>query len=167
MALLALIGVSSWAGVSDDPLAQELRDDVTGAETLAIVEAPFSVKAHNFAYYKFTVPPGAVSVTVTGQFSAAGDPDGNIEAYVVTDSAFVLWGNGYSTSTHYESGRVTQGTINAALPSGSGIYYLVFSNKFSPRTAKTVHATALLHYKTWIPEWLLRLKDRFWNSIGL
>jgi len=168
--LLVLLGAGSWALISDDPYAQELRDEVTGAETQTIVETPFSVKAHSFAYFKFTVPPGAVSVTVTGQFSANGDaeknPDNNIEAYILTDSAFVLWGKGYATSTHYESGQVAQGVLNIDLPTGSGIYYLVFNNKFSQRTTKTVHATALLHYKTWIPEWLLRMKDRFWTSLG-
>jgi hypothetical protein len=165
--LLVLLGAGSWVLFGEDPYAQEVRDDVTGAETQTIVETPFSVKAHSFSYFKFTVPPGAVSVTVTGPFSAEGDPDNNIEAYILTDSAFVLWSKGYATSTHYESGKVTQGSMNVELPTGAGIYYLVFDNKFSPKAAKTIHATALLHYKTWIPEWLLRMKDRFWNSLGI
>jgi hypothetical protein len=113
---------------------------------------------------------------VTGQFSAEGrstkkndkgNNDNSIEAYVLTDSAFVVWRNGYSTGTRYESGKVSQGSIDAALPAGSGIYYLVFSNRFSQRTDKNVHAVVLLHYQTWMPEWLLRMKERTWDWLGL
>jgi hypothetical protein len=169
--LLAIL----WISLSNDPIAQPLRDEITGARTQTIVESPVSVKPQGFAFYEFTVPPGAVNVGVTGQFSAESRPDkktgkGNdnsIEAYVLTDSAFVVWRNGYATGSRYESGKVSQGSIDAALPAGSGIYYLVFNNRFSQRTEKTVHTTVLLHYQTWTPEWLLRMKERLWNWFGL
>jgi ribosomal protein L40E len=177
--LLPLLLGASWVALSNDPVAQELRDEITGARTQTIVETPISVKPQSFAYYEFTVPPGAVNVGVTGQFSAEGRPDkksdkgsnnasdNNVETYVLTDSAFVVWRNGYATGSRYESDRVPQGTINATLPAGSGIYYLVFNNRFSPRTEKNVHATVLLHYQTWAPLWLLRMKERLWNWFGL
>jgi hypothetical protein len=157
--LLALIGIISWAATSKNPAAQEFRDGITGAQTRAIVDAPFSVEPHGFSSYKFTVPPGAVAVTVTGQFAASGGSENNIEVYLMADSAFVAWSNGYSTGTRYESGRVAQGTIDVSLPAGSGIYYLVFSNKFSPRTPKAVRAQALVHFNTLIGEWFYRLKE--------
>lgn len=173
--LIPLLLGATWLSFSNDPVAQELRDEITGARTQAIVEEPVPVKPQSFAYYEFTVPPGAVNVGVTGQFSTEGRPDkkgnnasdNNIETLVLTDSAFVVWRNGYTTGSRYESDRVPQGTINAPLPAGSGIYYLVFSNRFSQRTEKTVHATVLLHYQTWVPLWLLRIKERMWNWFGL
>ena len=172
--ILLLLG-AGWVSLSNDPIAQQLRDEITGARTQTIVEAPISVKPQSFAYYEFTVPPGAVNVGVTGQFDSEGRPDkknnnandNNIETYVLTDSAFVVWRNGYATGSRYESDRVAQGTINATLPGGSGIYYLVFNNRFSQRTEKTVHAAVLLHYQTWAPLWLLRMKERLWNWFGL
>jgi hypothetical protein len=173
--LIPILLATIWVSLSNDPIAQPLRDDITGARTQTIVEAPVSVKHQSFSYYEFTVPPGAVNVGVTGQFNTEGRPDkkndksadDTIESYVLTDSAFVVWRNGYATGSRYESGRVSQGSIEATLPAGSGIYYLVFSNRFSQRTEKTVQATVLLHYQTWAPEWLLRMKERMWNSFSL
>ena len=34
--------------------------------------------------------------------------------------------------------------MQAELPAGAGVYYLIFSNKFSPKTAKSVNASVLL-----------------------
>jgi RNA polymerase subunit RPABC4/transcription elongation factor Spt4 len=193
--VLLLLGIGiAWVAISDNPFAHQLRDQITGARDQSIVETPFSITPQSFSYYEFSIPPGAVNVGVTGQFTTEGRPqkrnltknekqkgkdkdndkdrqnendsDNSIETYVLTDAAFVVWRNGYSTGSHYESGRVAQGAINAKLPAGSGIYYLVFSNKFSPRTEKTVHATVLLHYQTWAPEWLLRMKQRLVNWLG-
>src|SRR5438270_13916613 len=103
---LLLVGIA-WVSLSTDPIAEQLRDEITGARTQTIVESPVSVKAQSFAYYEFTVPPGAVNVGVTGEFSTAGRPDKtgdkgndhNIESYVLTDSAFVVWRSGYDTGT--------------------------------------------------------------------
>ena len=95
------------------------------------------------------------------------DVDNSIEVYVLTDPAFTVWQNGYATSSLYESGKVAEGTVQAEIPAGAGIYYLVFSNKSAPKTPKNVHATVLLRYKSWLPESFRRMKDRFWNWIGL
>ena len=172
--LVAFLLIALWISLSNDPIAHPLRDEITGARTQTILEAAVSVKPQSFSYYEFTVPPGAVNVRVTGQFTSetatAKKPDNrtdnDIESYILTDSAFVVWRNGYSTGSRYESDRVSQATIDATLPAGSGIYYLVFNNRFSQRTEKTVHAMALLHYQTWAPIWLLRMKERFWNWMG-
>ena len=69
--------------------------------------------------------------------------DNNIEVSVLTDSAFTVWQNGYATSSIYESGKVAEGNVQAEVPAGAGIYYLVFSNKSAPKTAKAVHATVV------------------------
>jgi hypothetical protein len=170
--VLLLTGLVGWILYSDSPTAQELRDDITGARAQTIIETPFSVKPHTFSPYELTVPPGAVEVTVTGDFKAAAsqgkdkNPDNNIEVYVLTDTAFVAWRDGFSTGSYYESGRTASGTIRATLPSGAGHYYLVFSNNFSPRTAKNVETTVLLHYRALLSDSLTRLRQRLWNWLG-
>jgi hypothetical protein len=119
-------------------------------------------------------------VSIIGQFTAAAEKgkgadarnaannvDNNVEVYVLSEAAFAVWQNGYAATSVYESGRVAEGTIQAELPAGAGIYYLVFNNKFSPKTAKNVTATVSLRYKSWLPEWFRRSKERMWNWLGL
>ena len=164
-----------WVLSSDSPTAQAVQEMVGWKHDQQILDATFSISPHTFRYYKFSLPAGSVNVAVIGQFETASDNqkekdkdvDNNIEVYVLSEGAFTVWQNGYATSSLYESGRVAEGTIRTELPAGEGIYYLIFSNKFAPRTAKNVHASALLRYKSWLPEWFRRMKDRFWNWIGL
>ncbi len=92
--------------------------------------------------------------------------DSAVEVYVLTDAAFTVWQNGYATSSLYDSGLVAMGTVQADIPAGAGIYYLVFSNKAAPKTPKSIHATVLLRYKSWLPEWFRRINERFWNWTG-
>lgn len=175
------LGIAMWVFVAllffsialtafrNSPLLQQFQEYVSWSQDRTIAEASFAVKPGSFSSYEFAVPAGAADVSVEGEFSAAGSADrrnhsdSDIEVYVLTDSAFVVWRNGYSTGSAYESGRVAQGTIHGVLPPGAGIYYIVFSNKFAPRTTKTIHANLLLHYRSLLPDSLLRMKDRFLN----
>ena len=195
-ALLAvlLLGLIVLVGTSDNPFAQDLQEMVGWKHDQTVLDKPFSVGAHTFRYYKFSLPEGSVNVSMVGQFSAESesqnpgrkgkdkdggskdkasdkdkdnDNDRGVEVYVLTDAAFTVWQNGYATSSLYDSGNVAVGQVQTDIPAGAGIYYLVFSNKSSPKTAKTVHATVLLRYKSWLPEWFRRMKDRFWNWIAV
>jgi len=188
ISLAVLVGVILWAGISDSPSAQEVQEFVGWKHDRIILDAPFSVGPHTFRYYKFALPEGSVNVAVVGQFTSLADSsnggnrrdsakaknnkvadqevDNGVEVYVLTDAAFTVWQNGYATSSVYESGRVAEGTVQADIPAGAGIYYLVFSNKSAPKTAKAVKATVLLRYKSWLPEWSRRMKGRFLDWIG-
>jgi zinc ribbon protein len=180
-----LVGLMLWAVTSDNPGAQMVQDFVGMKQDRTILDSSFSVGPHTFRYYKFALPEGSVNVVVVGQFKSdvdsqsssdrknhAGDKnkvtevDNNIEVYVLTDSAFTVWQNGYATSSLYESGKVAEGTVQAEVPAGAGIYYLVFSNKSAPKTSKAVHATVLLRYKNWLPDWFRRMKDRVSDWVG-
>ena len=183
--LAILVGVILWAVTSDSTGAQQVQEFVGWKQDRPILDSAFSVGPHTFRYYKFALPEGSVNVAVVGQFKSAADTqsasnrkgqpadknkdkdvDNNIEVYVLTESAFTVWQNGYATSSVYESGKVSEGSVQAEIPAGAGIYYLVFSNKAAPKTPKAVHAAVLLRYKSWLPDWFRRMKGRFWDWVG-
>jgi ribosomal protein L40E len=178
--LLAMLGGSMlWVGMSDSENAQLVQEFVGWKHDRVILDAPFSVGPHTFRYYKFALPEGSVNVAVVGQFTSAADiskasngkvkkeeTDNNIEVFVLSEPAFTVWQNGYATSSVYESGKVAEGTVQADVPAGAGIYYLVFSNKSAPKTAKSIHATVLLRYKSWLPEWFRRMKGHVPDWVG-
>ena len=181
--LAVLIGAILWAGLSDSPSAQQVQEVVGWKHDRIILDGPFSVGPHTFRYYKFALPEGSVNVAVVGQFTSVAessisgnkvtgkgkeqDIDNSIEVYVLTDSAFTVWQHGYATSSIYESGKVAEGNLEADVPAGAGIYYLVFSNKAAPKTAKSVHAAVLLRYKSWLPEWFRVMKGRVLDWVGV
>ena len=182
--LALLLAAIVWVIASDNPFAQGIQEIAGWKHDQTVLENPFSVSAHSFRYYKFSLPEGSLNVAIVGQFAAAADEsrgtarkekagekdksaDNAIEVYVLSEPAFTVWQNGYATSSVFESGRVAEGKVQADLPAGAGIYYLVFNNKFAPSTAKAIRATVLLRYKSWLPEWFRRMKDRFWNWLGL
>jgi hypothetical protein len=181
--VILFIGVTVLVATSDSPVAQQVQEMAGWKHDEIILDKPFSVGPHTFRYYKFSLPEGSVNVAIVGQFAAEpesqnpgrkekdvkekdNNSDSSIEVFVLTDTAFTVWQNGYATSSIYESGKVPLGTVQAEIPAGAGIYYLVFSNKSSPKAPKTVHATVLLRYKSWLPDSLRKMKERFWNWIG-
>jgi hypothetical protein len=179
--LAVIVAAVVWVVASDNPYAQGVQELVGWKHDQTILDAPFSVGAHTFRYYKFNLPEGSVNVAIVGQFTAANEVNKNsrndakantgdesgIEVYVLSEPAFTVWQNGYATSSVYESGRVSAGKVQAELPAGAGIYYLVFSNKFAPKTAKNINADVLLRYKSWLPESFRKMKERFSNWLAL
>lgn len=176
-----------WMAISDNSIAQQIQDLVglKHDEMIIETETPFLVAAHTFRYYKFALPEGSMNVAVVGQFAASTAPekkgrgdqgkdqaktenaDHNIEVYVLSQPAFTVWQNGYATSSVYDSGIVHEGTVQADVPAGAGIYYLVFSNRSALKAAKNVTASVWLRYKSWLPGWFRRMKGRLWNWLGL
>jgi hypothetical protein len=166
-----LVALFLWLATSSNPFAEGIQELAGNKHDQAVVDAPFSVSANNFRYYKFNLPEASTDVAIVGDFTVLPDPSGRkndtkhaspqldsgIEVYVLSESSFAVWQTGYGTSSVFESGRILQGKIAADLPPGSGVYYLVFSNKFSPSLAKKVDATVVLHYKNWIPGWIRQL----------
>lgn len=180
MLLGLLLGLITWVSISGDPFAQGLQELIGGKHDQTVLETPFTVSAHNFRYYKFVLPEGSVHVSIVGQFTSASadtktakpkakaqDTDGDIEVYVLSEPAFAVWQNGYATSSVFESGRVSKGDLQAELPAGTGVYYLVFSNKYAAKESKNINATILLRYKNWGPDWLRVVKSRLSNWLGL
>jgi hypothetical protein len=168
---ILLIVFVLWVVFSGNPYAMGIQELVGVKQDAIILDAPFTVAAHSFRFYKVALPEGSVNVSVVGQFACDDSKDnnasGNIEVYILSESAFTIWQNGYATGSLYESGKVAKGDVNAELPAGAGIYYLVFSNKFSPKTPQPMHASFVLRYKSWMPDGIRRAKARFTNWLGL
>ncbi len=171
--LAGLITLIAWLATSDNAVAQQVQEFAGWKRDQTILDTPVSVAARGFQDVKFSLPEGSVNVAVVGEFKVAGgnqgasrrkdkgkDDDHNIEVYVLTEPAFAVWQDGYTTGSLYESGRVAEGSMDAELPAGAGVYYLVFSNKFAPKAPKTVQATVQLRYRSWLPESIRRLETR-------
>ena len=179
--LAFLAGTITWIALSDNPFAQAAQEMAGFKHDQTVLETPFSVGAHSFRYYKFALPEGSVNVSVVGDFTSASDlkavntrknskgqeqPDNNIQVFVLSEAAFTIWQNGYSTSSLYDSGVVSQGKVQCEVPAGAGIYYLVFNNRFATKTPKSIQSTVVLRYKSWLPEWVRSLKEKFLNWVG-
>jgi len=107
-----------------------------------------TVNASNYAYYTLPVPAGAINARLQGHFSATGGSGNDIEVYLLSEDEYTNWQNGHSTAAFYNSGKVTVGDVNAALPNDAGTYYLVFNNRFSLLTPKAVQENMVLTYYT-------------------
>lgn len=184
LSLILLAVVIAWIALSENPFAQGIQELIGFKHDQTILDTPFTVGAHSFRYYKFSLPEGSVNVSVVGEFASASDlkvvtprkekakgkdqdqPDNNIEVFVLSEPAFTIWQNGYATSSLYDSGPVTQGKVQCDVPAGAGIYYLVFNNRFATKAPKAIQATVLLRYKSWLPEWVRSMKERFLNWVG-
>ena len=99
-----------------------------------------------YSYFKLEVPSKASGVELHGKFTISGGGGNTIEAYVFSQDAYLSWQKQQDADPFYSSGRVSMDTIDANLPSGPGIYYLVFNNKFSAVTPKTIRMDATLTY---------------------
>jgi hypothetical protein len=157
-----------WLATSSNPFAEGFQEFAGNKHDQAVVDTPFSVAAHSFRYYKFSLPGGSMNVAIVGDFTATEDSENGkktkprqmpedekgIEVYVLNEPAFAIWQTGYAAGSVFQSERVSQGKVQADLPTGAGIYYLVFSNKFCSKVGKKVDATVVLRYKSWIPDWL-------------
>jgi hypothetical protein len=113
--------------------------------TETIANTAITVGAGSFTYYKFVVPTTAAQAYVDGHFSATGGFGNDIQVFVVNQDSFANFQNGDPSDAYFNSGKVTQNSINALLP-GAGTYYLVCNNRFSLLSPKAVEIDAVLHY---------------------
>ena len=150
--LLFLLLVVVWVGVQVNRRSQsaqsasqerppQLHKQTTG-------NVAFTISAGGTSNYKFTVPAMASNVTMKGHFAATGGFGNDIEVFVGAEDGFVNWQNGHGTKTFYNSGHVTQNSVNISLPSDPAKYYVVFSNKAALLTPRAVEASIDLNYYT-------------------
>jgi hypothetical protein len=114
--------------------------------TVNIVNGLITVNANEYEYYQFYVPSGATNVRVQGSFTASGGSGNDVAVLIMDSTDFINWQNGHQASAYYSSGQLTTSSFDAPLPSGSGTYYLVYSNTFSIISQKNVNTQANLSY---------------------
>ena len=84
---------------------------------------------------------------LVGRFTAQGGEKNDIEAIVTDESGLINLRKNhmYQPKVWYMSGRVTEDAINAPLPAGQS--YLIFDNRFSVSTQKTVRFELRVEYE--------------------
>ena len=151
VSLFIAAAMMCWAGISDDPLALRLKALVNRAHEQSVTSSSFEVKKRSFVSYRLDVPTAVTHVNVGGDFSVSGDVNQDVEVQLMSAEGFVSWQDGYSAEMFYDSGKVKQGKVEATLPATAGTYYLVFDNRYSAKTAKSVQADITLRYDRWWP----------------
>jgi hypothetical protein len=120
--------------------------------TVSTGDVNFSLHASAFHSLKFVVPPHLGGVNLKGRFFVVGNTDG-IEAFLVSEEDYGNWQSGYTTFRYYDSGTVRKGTLDVPLLAWSaGVYYLVFENRSTAETTKSIQANFNLTYSDmWWP----------------
>ena len=104
------------------------------------------VKAQGYVQYRLMITPEMVEPTVTGTFNASGGTGNDIQAAIADEENYTNWINGHQAQVLWGTqGRQTTGNLEVRLQ--PGMYYLVFSNKFSEFTDKQVFLDVDLNYK--------------------
>ena len=111
-----------------------------------IVDSAFTVNSGNWSAYKFQVPANAKRVKVSGHFAATGGVNNDIEVFLTNEDGMANLKNRNPYKRFYFSGRVTQNSIEVALPPEPDTYYLVFDNRFALMIPRAVQATATLNF---------------------
>jgi hypothetical protein len=104
------------------------------------------VKANGYVQYRITITPDMTAPTVTGSFNASGGSGNDITAVIADETNYTNWINGHQARVFWGTeGKQTTGKFEVKL--APGMYYLVFSNKFSAFTDKQVFLEVDLNYK--------------------
>jgi hypothetical protein len=114
--------------------------------TQKIASGQIIVKGNGYVQYRITITPEMIEPTVTGSFNASGGSGNDITAVIADQDNYTNWINGHQAQVFWGTqGKQTTGNLDVRLR--PGMYYLVFSNKFSAFTDKQVFLEVDLNYK--------------------
>src|ERR1700722_14336292 len=123
-AVLAILSVAS--------LAQKVKNQ-------PLTDGHFIIAAKDFQDFPFTVGEGVRDIGLSGHFKATGGNASLIYVVVMTDDQFTQWQKPHDVpatpqngGSLYNSGPVSQGNIQLALPNVSANYHVVFNNLHFP-----------------------------------
>ena len=112
-----------------------------------IVDENFTVNPDSYKAYNFTTPTDISKCQVSGSFTVSGANASNIRVYIWDNASFTTWQSGKvsqsplgRTISFYDSGRTTNGTIEAS-PYPGGTYFLIYQNNSTEPQNVTSHAT--------------------------
>ena len=144
--MLAIVWIVYRANAPDRGGGTPLQRTVAQQYTLTMPAASLDVNALSLNVTKFSIPDGAFDARIEGHFTVSGGSGDDIEAYIFDDNSFTAWQDRHVAVPIYNSGRVTEGNIKVSLPAGAGTYWLVFNNRFSLVSAKTVDVKVTGYY---------------------
>jgi hypothetical protein len=130
----------------DDVQRQMATMPVIKHMTAVVIGAPFVVEPHQYRYIRMEVPSRSSNVHLQGHVTATGGGGNDVEVYLVDEDGLVNWKNHHAMNAVYNSGRVTQATVDVVLPNDAKTYYLVVSNVFSVLSNKAVSGDIKLYY---------------------
>jgi hypothetical protein len=177
--VVIVVAATFWLLLSPNPWAQVVREFGGEKPDQIVLQKSFSVPAHSFRYYRFSVPDGSKAVSLVGQFTAsveggkvgnglaaAPDPmpaaDSGVELVILTETEFAAWQTVASAHSIYNSGPVSEAKVHADLPPSAADYYAVFNNRFPAANLKNVNATLHLRFHSWVPDWIRHLHAGTW-----
>ena len=111
----------------------------------SILLGEIAVSPLNGQYWKVEVDSTMTNAHVVGSFHASGGFGNDIEAVVAKWSECENWLNGHQSQVLYDSGKVTNGSMDVPLTE-AGTYCLAFSNKMALLSGKTVTGDIALRY---------------------
>ena len=115
------------------------------AMSTVVVSGSFIVEPRNYKPFKVVVAPEMSRACVEGTFTATG-ANNDIEVTLLEETEYLNWQNRHKFEASYESGRVTAGKLKVELPETPATYFVVFSNRFSIISNKSVVADVKLQY---------------------
>lgn len=117
------------------------------AESYEIDTKAISVQRDQMWWQPLQVKNDWRNARLVGRFTAQGGEKNDIEAIVTDENGLINLrkNRSYQPKVWYMSGRVTEDAINAPLPAGQS--YLIFDNRFSVSTQKTVRFELRVEYE--------------------
>ncbi len=115
-------------------------------KSLNLIDGVITVEPGTYWGIKFAVDLETMEeIRVEGRFQASGGSGNDIKTYILDDASYLNWVNGHPVTPMYYSGQITIADINIDITT-SGDYYLIFENKFSIFSTKSVTAKVGLYW---------------------
>jgi len=110
---------------------------------LALVKGTITINPGLYHDYRFEVTSNMKNPRIVGSFEAVSG--GALYVYLFDKTNFLNWDAGGDSRTIYASGKVVTAQIDVSIPT-PGTYHLIFSNRISWITSKTVDAAVEFQY---------------------
>jgi hypothetical protein len=137
---VAVIVLASCGGVY-----KPVTTYATAPVTETVINDQFVVPPRDFRVFEIVVRSGMGAPCIEGTFAASG-ANNDIEVFLLEESQFLNWQNRHQFRSAYTSGRVTADKLRVELDADPGKYFIVFSNRFSIISNKSVTADLRLRY---------------------
>lgn len=150
LVIMVIIDQSSKpSGSSGNPIAQGVQRIAAAARPTPVEiskSSTIAVNANTMTWLPFPIQGNWGSPTISAHFQASGGGRNDIRAYVVDEDGLTNLKNNAQGQAYYNSGQVSAGEFRVTFPNQAANYYVVFDNRFSLFSAKTVVLTGTFSY---------------------